>query len=1232
MTELLDLFSSAISGLTAELVSNLGGAGSNLEQQLNALAAKAQLSGTVYPQADGESTGYALLWLPEGDALQLVAQLGPAGPATIQLYASPVRVTLYGGTSVPGVSIGPLWIRVATEAAAPDETVADTRRFSLEGSFWVSLDQKKGLNFDNFSLTIPPFTLGTTGVVLSIDKAIPHFLAGSIPLEFDPLKLPLSFRGLLLAGSTAVLPPSLTFAGFDTLSAPIAAIGTGGFTGTFDMVNTAPELKDPKTPPPFTPATGTYDCKGAGKILGFAAAMRKITLSFQSSALTASEITAVLRLPGFDKDVEANAFLSLDGKLTVAITNLQNLGTLKIDGIAEFTPESIVLSNSGEGPAYISLAGKLTPLLQTDIFNWPTLDIRALRIDTAGNLSFDGGWLELPKAVSISLFGFQLEVTKIAFGSDSPSRKWFGLSASVKLIDGMPAGASADGLRISWSVDAFGKPVPGSFGFSFDGIGVAFEIPDVLKFSGSVSMKTDPAKPGDTRFEGAVSLDLLALGVTVDATVVFGRQKDQPYLGIYLAADIPSAIPLFSTGLGIYGIDALACLNMKPNKDPGQAWYSIETTGWFQKDPIGVTGIDKKQKWTPAAGNFAFGAGVTIGTVDDNGRKFNGKFLLLILLPGPVILLQGQANLMRERAKLNDDPQFRALAALDVPAGTLTFGLDAKYAYPDDGGIVRISGSTEAYFNLNDFSDWHIWVGKDKPMTQRIQAELLSLFTAKAYLMLDSKTGVRTGCWAGFQKQWDYGVVKLDLEAWVDGNVAVSVMPPQFHGDLTLQATARLTVFGVKLGLSVHSALVVEVCDPFDVTGELKVAAELPWPLDDWSTTATLHWTKPPAKVKNAPPKAESQWPQIPAALQGVAFGHPLQAASWPIERSSGALSPADANGQGFFQLAPPADEAAAPTAKLSDAAPVVPADGRLELSFARPVGDKTYLGGATAWQDFVRSQIGNPTKGAGPVAVDLQVQSADLQWWNGTSWEAGTDEDMPGLAGAWQPGETAQAPEGAGQVKLWLQGASPWDWSTPLLAALPGSSKKYVGDELPPGYTGDGGDGTGGGGNTGGEPPGSKWLSLDAPGGSLPPSANGPAPGPPQGGGAGGATEEPSGWQAVSLGGIEVSWPASNAGPAPGTGEGNPHGLTFYWRSESTGLIEVWLQLPRQDSDGVTLYVHGAVGVTAWDKGNVKVADFAWPGAKAFCPIGKPNITWILLRATAPFELLGVALWPAQT
>ncbi len=1184
--------------------------------------------------------------------------------------------------TLAGVRLG-IWLDPALglSRVAPESTAAEaaTTAFSapaakhqpvIWGAATLSLNDKLDVGFLNGSLSMPPVALGDTGMILSAQTIVPHLFVASLPAEFASVAASGSFVGLFVKAVNLRLPPSLTLAGLDTLTAPIAAIGTTGFTGTFAAK--ASDLLPAGTPPTFDPATGTYTCKGAGKILGFAAAVGSISLAFRENALTASEIDAVLHLPGFDKDVDATAFLSVSGDLTVTVKNLGTLGPLNLAAIAEFTAESITLSNGGDGPAYLSVAGKLTPTIAVDGLDWPTLDIRALRIDTAGNLSFDGGWLDLPKAFCLDVFGFQLEITKIAFGADSPTRKWFGLSGGLKLIDGMPAGVSAEGLRVSWSIDpATGKP--GDFGFSFAGIGVEFSIPNVLKFKGAIAMKTDAAKPADKRFEGAIALDLLALGVTVAATVVFGKQSGQTYMGIYLAAEIPSAIQLFSTGLGIYGIDALACLHMRPDKKPTEAWYNVEKTGWFHKTPVGVAGI--VEKWQPAAGHFAFGAGITLGTVDDNGRKFNGKFLLLVLLPGPVILLQGQANLMRERSKLKDDPQFRALAALDFPAGTATFGLDAKYAYPDDGGIVRVAGSTEAYFNLNDANDWHVWVGKDKPMTARIQAELLGLCTAKAYLMLDSKSGVRLGCWAGLQKSWDFSVAKLDLEAWLDGNVAVSVMPPQFHGDLTMQATARVAVFGVKIGLSVHSKLTAEACDPFVVTGDLKVAVDLPWPLDDWSTTASLKWTKPKALANGESADADPQWPQLPEALQGVAMGHPLCAGTWPLSRQSGALLPNDANEQGFWVSVAGANENAAPTPELWAAAPVVPSDGRLELSFARPIGDATYLGGEKAFTAPVATVIGDPKANAGPASLALQLTGAALEWWDGSAWTAAQDENQPALAGAWVPGEVAQKGGGAGQDKLWLQGSSPWAWSAPLLAGKPGVPGKWQVSAKSTDSTtkkGDGGpggsgaksqqdtnsDGTGkGSGQTGagGGPPGAQWVPFAGPGGQLPTpdTASSPAPANAKGesggtgsaggssGGGGGSGSGGSGtsdsagaddtdgaqtaWQSLAFAsGVTVSWPSSAGGPSSGGG-----GLYFDKRSPKTGQVEVWLNLPRGDNGGVTLYVQGQVAVAAWDKWGVLVAQFAWSGAKLAVPIAKPNLYWVRLRSSQPFTVLGVAIWP---
>jgi hypothetical protein len=178
--------------------------------------------------------------------------------------------------------------------------------------------------------------------------------------------------------------------------------------------------------------------------------VRSIAIDFQNNALVASNIDVVLRLPGFDKDVEASASLSMTGGVTAWVTNLAKLGTMSLLGIANFTASTCTVSSGGDGPPFIACSGKLTPTLMNDAFAWPAFDIQELRIDTAGNISFAGGWLNLPKAYCIDIFGFQLELTKIAFGTEPNNRRWFGLSGALKLIDGMPPCASAEGLKISW--------------------------------------------------------------------------------------------------------------------------------------------------------------------------------------------------------------------------------------------------------------------------------------------------------------------------------------------------------------------------------------------------------------------------------------------------------------------------------------------------------------------------------------------------------------------------------------------------------------------------------------------------------------------------------------------------------------------------------------------------------------------------------------------------------------
>src|SRR5439155_8912814 len=108
--------------------------------------------------------------------------------------------------------------------------------------------------------------------------------------------------------------------------------------------------------------------------------------------------------------------------------------------------------------------------------------------------------------------------------------KWIGFSGSLALIDGLAAGGSVEGLRITWY-----DPVPGQQTrapkITLNGAGVEFEVPDVFYFKGSVSYRdldvTNDA--GQTikahRFEGAITLVLNALDLEIDGILVIEKRE-----------------------------------------------------------------------------------------------------------------------------------------------------------------------------------------------------------------------------------------------------------------------------------------------------------------------------------------------------------------------------------------------------------------------------------------------------------------------------------------------------------------------------------------------------------------------------------------------------------------------------------------------------------------------------------------------------------------------------------
>jgi hypothetical protein len=556
-----------------------------------------------------------------------------------------------------------------------------------------------------------------------------------------------------------------------------------------------------------------------------------------------------------------------------------------------------------------------------------------------------------------------------------------------------------------------------------NGVGIEFEVPDVVRFKAAVAYHE---LSGNHRFDGSLMLALDAMDLQIDGQIVIGSTASYTYLALYLDAELPAGIPLWATGLGLYGMAGLFALNMEPGKTQSQDWYAIPPSGgdWFHQNPTGVSGLTK---WTNREGSLGFGAGVTIGTVADNGFTFAGKVLLVIVFPGPIVMIDGAANLLQERAKLNDDPLFHVLAVLDNRAGTITLGLDAKYKYAKSGELIDLHGSAEAFFSDADASIWHIYLGERDPETKRIRASLFKLFDVEAYLMADDSRTLALGARIGLAKHWQFGPLALDLQAWIEGNALVSYKPAHFHGDLTLHGNAQLKAFGVGASLTVDSQFTADDFNPFYLVGHIHADLKLPWPLPSFSADATIEWPPDPTP------------PQLPVPLKEIAVEHFKVKTSWPLVKGSDLLAPNYDDGEGF--LGPPQPGPADLTAGPPAGAPVVPPDARPHLTFTRAVNDDALVGVNAQPRTPEWEQIGDPSRTDNPLLARYGLAEVAVDKWDmGTStWETmarkgstANPSGVPELFGSWAPVPSMPGGTGAnpGQVKLWLWSKSAFDYT----------------------------------------------------------------------------------------------------------------------------------------------------------------------------------------------------------
>lgn len=601
-----------------------------------------------------------------------------------------------------------------------------------------------------------------------------------------------------------------------------------------------------------------------------------ISLEIQDNLPVTFAIQGAIKLPDFDEWIEVQLSLNNQFDIAVQIASADPAGiVLTKEEILSLTFRSASFSYK-QGLLTLGLSGALQPLLMgSDGLEWPKLDVTDLTLEQNLTALIDGrfeppvfkfkeAWLDLKDLATLDLWGFHFELNRVGMGYEEATDKlWLDLTGSLRLIELIPVGLGVEGFRITWprllyeevfaelnidsidEVDLHGLlQIASKIEVRFDGVYLFYGVPQTVEFEGYVRFIKEAQNIG---FAGDVALRLPATGLTAEAGLLVGINFagdpalpgiPLPYLYVYLGIELPTGIPLGQSGLAFKGALGLFGLNVAPDKTPEQNWYY----DWYKREPF--VGVHQTNKWRFEKWSVAFGAGITMTTTD--GKIIGLRGLLALVLPGPVLVIEGRVLIFDGVLPL--DPPLRALGVVDGPTRTLQLNIEAEAELVE--GIVEAYAMTEAFFDFKDLTNWHFYLGQAEPRDRRIRANFLKLlnqwlFDANAYLMLDMLDSYtlrsRMGVFIGFEPPIPpLGPVQITVNATLEGEGLVTVLPEHFSGSIDLSATIGLSAFGTGFQIDAGAGVATEGANPVIVDGRVYISAEFPSPTEPVESLVSL--------------------------------------------------------------------------------------------------------------------------------------------------------------------------------------------------------------------------------------------------------------------------------------------------------------------------------------------------------------------------------------------------------
>lgn len=306
-----------------------------------------------------------------------------------------------------------------------------------------------------------------------------------------------------------------------------------------------------------------------------------------------------------------------------------------------------------------------------------------------------------------------------------------------------------------------------------------------------------------------------------------------------------SGIPTFILpGTNLYGISYLHADNARPAIGTGTpAQWLTQRPPQYQVDI---------SKWEPALGASGWAAGVILGAKANRARPWNLKAGFMRIDPGPVLMLFGTANFLKQRLSLKDTnpASLSFYATLDLERKEFLLGVRYDKKIPDaTGRELRLSVPAELFIHRDG---WHLYLGQDKPLERHVLAQFLGKFTISGYVMFDTatipnlaETGVDvpgSAIAAGLRFAYEGGKKSGRYKAYfflkAAADAAVTLSDPRLFLIRAYVAGGFVAkAWGLGFEFEVSAQFMWIRPEPNHDKGLLKFTLDLPWPIPNLHLT-----------------------------------------------------------------------------------------------------------------------------------------------------------------------------------------------------------------------------------------------------------------------------------------------------------------------------------------------------------------------------------------------------------